>query len=167
MWHWKRRAQELEGERRRLAKSLPKRMAATIGRLHIPLLRELCEAAGHEDLSLIDDLLHGFPITGPLDAGGVGVPVEGGKRTHGRPAHGAAPDVEMLRSRCQEINTRTLASAVPDACAKDVWQKTKAEETAGMVGALRQIHELDLSKVLLVRRFGVETWSSQQGRKAT
>ena len=49
--------------------------------------------------------------------------------------------------------------------AKDVWQKTKAEEKAGIVGALRQTHELDLSKVLLVRRFGVETWSSQQGRK--
>ena len=152
---WERRAVELEPQRQAFMSELPPRMAATVRKLHIPLLAEMCSAAGHEDARLTSDIVRGFPVVGAMDAGGVGTRVAGGLRTGGRPAGGHVPDLAALRAQCRQRNEETLRRATPGPHAAGVWQRTKKERAAGTVGPFVPIEQVDLDEVLLVRRFGV------------
>ena len=161
---WRRRAQELEAERRKFVARLPKRLRATVGKLHIPLLREMLLACGHEDIALIEDILKGFPVTGPMCAGGVGVQEAGGVRTHRKPAHDVVPDIQELKASCRERNQQTLQQARVDQHAGEIWEKSKEERKKGMLGHFIPLEDLDLDEVLLVHRFAVEQ-TNARGRK--
>ena len=63
-------------------------MQSTTGRLHIPLLAELLEAARHHDQDLLDDFRHGFPVIGEMTAGGPGKAGSGRALRAGKQAHG-------------------------------------------------------------------------------
>jgi len=159
--YWRRRAVALEEERKLFFSKLPSWKRATVGKIHMPLLAEMLEEAGHTDMHLIRDLVVGFKVVGELDAGEQGVSVEGGRLCHGKPAHFEVPCLEELRASCSEINRLTLAQATPCEHAEAVWKKTKEEVDKGLIINMRSIEEADLNKVLLVRRFGI----SQQGVK--
>jgi len=124
------------------------------------LLVEMLEAAGHTDELLVHDLLHGFAVIGEMDAGGQGVAVEGGKRSHGKPARFEVPDLGELKAACEAINRQTIAHAAPDENAAAVWAKTKEEERKGLISQLQPLEAVDLKEVLLVRRFGVCQWGA-------
>ena len=109
--HWTFRAASLEPERRQMMSELPSHLLPTVGRIHVPLLREMLEAAGHEDATLIDDMVEGFRVIGELTAGGLGKTVEGGKLRGGRPAHGRVPDLERLRKNCLQLNQENNSQA--------------------------------------------------------
>ena len=76
----------LEPERQAIAAQLPTRMRDTVGRLHIPLIREMAEAAEFEDTEFVPALVQGFPLTGPLHAGGVGRKLDQPRIAHGKKA---------------------------------------------------------------------------------
>ena len=152
--HWRRRAGELEADRALLASQLPMRLGPTIGKLHIPLLREMLLAACHEDTSLVDDLVAGFPVTGEMHTGGLGTACEEGRGARGVCMGGVAPQLERLRRDCRRVNERTLARAVPCELAGVIWEKTSEESARGMIGPLVPIGQVDLGEVLLVHRFG-------------
>ena len=157
---WEGRAKKLEPLRQKVARGLPRRMQATVKKLHLPLLAEMCTAADHEDTNLVADIMFGFKVTGTLDAGGVGQWIEGGVGTHGRPLHNNVPDLQELRSRCAEINARTLQNARPDALAESVWSKVKEEIKEEKIGKPVPVDDVDLDRILLVHRFGIEQVSS-------
>eukprot|EP00959_Pyramimonas_sp_CCMP1952_P167433 3499541-Pyramimonas_sp.AAC.1 len=68
-------------------------------------------ASGHADTTYVDDLLRGFPLTETLRAGGLGVDVQGGVRSRGRPGLGGGALLSDLKQRCAEISARTFGRA--------------------------------------------------------
>ena len=113
--YWRRRAAAFGSERRRIAAALPPRMRDTIGRLHIPLIRELAAAAEFEDGDFLNALTRGFPLTGDLHAGGVGRRLQEPHVAHGKKAAGRyVPTLNDLRARCPQINAATLTRRPPD-----------------------------------------------------
>ena len=75
---WKERARALEPELEAFRATLPCHLSCTVGRLHLPLLKEMLEASKHGDKALVDDLIHGFKVAGEMDAGGLGKSQDGG-----------------------------------------------------------------------------------------
>ena len=158
--YWETRAEALEPARRRWRLGLPDHARPILGKLHFPLIAEMLRAAGHEDTDFLADLQRGFPVAGPIHAGGVGVPDPAGRLAHGRPAYGRCPDLELLKSRRCEINEKTIRSAKPGPEAAAVWSKHKQEISNGKAGPAVPVDEADLTEILLVERFGVEEWRS-------
>ena len=156
MQHWRQRASALDGERSAWKRDLPHKLAPTLGKLHVPLLREMLRAAEHDDRDFLVDLMQGFPVSGPVHAGGIGRAFQRPRLVHGRPVLGEAPRLEDLQQHCWAINQRTLAKAAPGPFAREVWEKHKQELRAGKVGPPLPLQAVDLHNVLLVERFGVQ-----------
>ena len=135
---WAKRAQELEPARDLFRRGLPPHLHCTVGKIHVPLLRELLQAAGHKHDSFLEDLTHGFPVVGEMSAGGIGRAVDGGVKRGGKPAHGLVPCMDEFRGRCRENNLRTIARARVDAHSAEVCSKTKKEIAKGQVRELRR-----------------------------
>ena len=71
------------------------------GRIHIPLLREICRDAGVADDDLLKDLRDGFLITGELRTGGNGIPCPDGRKSNGRRASKFdTPSMKELKNSC-------------------------------------------------------------------
>ena len=157
---WTKRAFELQAQREAFRAELPEHLMCTVGRIHVPLMREMLLEAGHEDKHFLDDLLDGFPVVGEMGAGGIGREAPGGVKRGGKPAHGVVPPMEDFRASCRETNLRTIARARADDHSRDVWEKTKKEVEKGQVRDLRPLEEVDLSTVLLTHRFGIEQTGS-------
>ena len=134
-----------------------------LGRFDPFLLQELLAEAGHVDWSYVDDLMSGFPISGVLSVGGVGIDVPGGLRCKSATPNTCLPSLRDLQSRCSEINRETIARArnrVPMThedwlLAEEVWKQTEKDIAEGRAGAPISLHEVDLSEVLLVDSFGI------------
>ena len=109
--YWCERSAALQEECRQWRKKLPKAYAPTLGKLHFPLLREMLIASGHDDRYLLYCLEHGFPVSGPMNGGGVADHLPGGQFVHGKPAHGVCPRLDELRGKCSQMNKKTLAEA--------------------------------------------------------
>ena len=122
---WRRKAVELQPTREEMKRALPRRLRATIGKLHVPLLEEMLGAVGYGDADLCADLVRGFPVCGEMHCGGMGKRVEGGRKAGGKPARGKIPELACLQARCAEINAATLARAKLGPLAAEVWEKTK------------------------------------------
>ena len=134
-----------------------------LGRLDPMALEGLLEEGQHADEHLLRDLIAGFPITGEVGVGGLGVDIPGGVLSGGRKSvHGPLPLVE-LRARCQVINQSTLRRALRRAprtdadhrVAREVWQKTQKDIELGRAGAPMELHKVNLNEVLLVEAFGI------------
>ena len=132
-------------------------MRDTIGRLHIPLIRELAAAAEFEDGDFVPALMRGFPLTGDLHAGGVGRALKEPHVAHGKKAAGRyVPTLSDLRARCPQINAATLARRPPDAeVAALVWEMSLKEQAEGRLGPFVELDQVNLQEILLVPRFGV------------
>ena len=154
---WLRRAKELQPERVALAKILPPRMRKTIGRLHLPLIWALATAAGFEDTDFVEALKFGFPLTGPLHAGGVGRHLDHPRLARGKKEGSRyVPSLFELREQCETLNRITLARPPPDdKVAWQVWEKSLQEVEDGRLGPLKDVASLPLGQILLVPRFGV------------
>ena len=124
---------------------------------------EMLQACHHKDENYIQDLVDGFPLTGNISAGGLGRPVEGGLRVHGKPGQGGAEDVNLLQRKCRELNQSTIAHArarVPTSeedltLAHKAWEKLQQDIALGRAGQPQQLEEVDLDRILLVDTFGV------------
>ena len=53
--------------------TVDERILPVVSRLHVPLIQHLCALIEFEDTLLPTRLMHGFPLTGPLDSCGIGV----------------------------------------------------------------------------------------------
>ena len=104
MRKWSTRKAELEPIQRNFHNSLPAERRATLGELNVFLMVDMLQACNHSDVNYIQDLVDGFPLTGNISAGGLGRPVEGGLRVHGKPGQGGAEDVSLLQRKCRELN---------------------------------------------------------------
>ena len=62
--HWAQRANDLHQERSRFVIGLPNHVRPILGKMHVPLIAEMLEAAGHEDEFFLRDL-QGGPVAGP------------------------------------------------------------------------------------------------------
>ena len=162
---WKERARALEPELEAFRATLPCHLSCTVGRLHLPLLKEMLEASNHGDKGLLDDLIHGFTVAGEMDAGGLGKSQDGGIKRGGKPAHGVVPCMVSFKARCLELNKRTVARARVNEHAEAIWRKTLQEAEQGVIMNLRPLHEVDLSEVLLTERFGVVQPTAEGGSK--
>ena len=158
--YWEARAVALEPARRRWRLGLLDHVRPILGKLHFPLIAEMLRAAGHQYEEFLADLQRGFPVAGPIHAGGVGTPDPAGRLAHGRPAQGRCPDLELLKTQNCEINRTTIRSAKPGKEAAAVWPKHKQEINIGKAGPAVPVEEANLSDILLVERFGVEEWRS-------
>ena len=152
--YWKSRAHALEPARREWRASLPAERQAVSGKLHFPLIKEMLAASGHTDSTFSLHLEHGFPVAGPIDAGGAGIPDLYGRLAHGRPAAGVCPNIDQLRTACNEVNAETIGRARPGLQGNAVWAKHKQEVLKVDV----QVHlsGFDTERCLLVDRFGLE-----------
>ena len=153
---WKSRARALRKEQEAWRARLPLKFRQVVGKLHVPLLREMLAAACHEDSTFLEDLEHGFPVAGPLHAGGLGEQLDEPRLVHGKPANGVRPDLQVLLAKCAKINERTIARAAPCKQAAAVWAKHKQEILEGKVGKPIRLNAVNIAHVLLVERFGVE-----------
>ena len=91
--YWRKRAEALRPEQVAWCKRLPVEARPILGKLHFPLLKEMLAAASHKDTTFLLHLEWGFPVSGPLDAGGAGVPDALGRLCHGKLAWGVCPDL--------------------------------------------------------------------------
>ena len=151
---WKERARALEPELEAFRATLPCHLSCTVGRLHLPLLKEMLEASNHGDKGLLDDLIHGFTVAGDMDAGGLGKSQDGGIKRGGKPWPRSRPGAwSVARARVNEH-------------AEAIWRKTLQEAEQGVIMNLRPLQEVDLSEVLLTERFGVVQPTAEGGSKA-
>ena len=136
---------------------------ATTGKIDPFLLDKMIKASKHIDHQYAEDFLAGFPVSGVVDAKGTGTITEGGQLTHGRPAHGRVPVLDDLKSRCTEINERTIRMArsrIPRMrqnakLAGDMWEKICLERSKGRISAPIEIEQFPMGEALLVDTFGV------------
>ena len=154
--YWLLRSERRQKARVEWAARLPPKVQPVLGKIHFPLLEEMLKSAGHNDVHFVEDLQRGFPVSGPIRAGGVGRPCADGCLVHGRPAKGACPDLAELYDHCEDINMATLARIRPGKFASEVWGKHKKEMSEGKVGPSIPVDQLDLRDKLLLERFGVE-----------
>ena len=69
--HWASRKEALAEEWESVRRKLPEHVQSVLGpRKNILLLREMLEAAGSPDVSLVDCLLQGFPLGGQFSRSG-------------------------------------------------------------------------------------------------
>ena len=72
-----------------------------LGRFDPFLLQELLAEAGHVDWSYVVDLMSGFPISGVLNVGGVGIDVPGGLRCKSATPNTCLPSLRDLSKTLQ------------------------------------------------------------------
>ena len=135
----------------------------TIGKVDPFSLNSMVKASGTLDQQYVEDFLEGFPVTGVVSAQGTGYLIRGGQYTHGRPAHGVVPNLEHLRSRCMEINSKTIRRAqarVPgtedeNKLAWATWEKVLSDTEKGRLGEPMDISDFPMHDGLLVDTFGI------------
>ena len=143
--------------------SLPVEKQQVVGKLNPFLLEEMLDHAGHADKQFVTNLLEGFPVTGTVGVGGLGEDIPGGQRSRGRPGGTGPLPLEELRKQCAEMNEDTLRKArgrLPRCSeewvlAEAVWNKTSKDIESGRAGAPCELHDVDLSRLLLVDCFGI------------
>ena len=136
---------------------------STVGKLDPFILTSMIKASGHIDRDYVEGLLTGFPITGSVDSCGTGTPIPGGQRSHRRPAYGVVPQLNELRSKCKEINQKTVKRAqsrIPKTVeehklASATWEKVLTETAKGRTGLPVDLESFDLEEGLLVDTFGI------------
>ena len=84
--YWRTRKEALRSAREQYVANLPDERKGTLGKLDLFILAEMLQQIDHTDHDFVSDLAKGFPITGDLPSGGLGTPIDGGQRVHGRPA---------------------------------------------------------------------------------
>ena len=143
--------------------SLTEDQKATAGKIDPFLLDQMVKTSRHVDHQYVKDFLAGFPVSGVVDAKGTRTSIEGGQLTHGRPAHGKMPVLDDLKSRCAEINERTLRMAqarIPKMrqegkLAADMWEKIGLERSKGRISEPMNLDQFRMGEALLVDTFGV------------
>ena len=59
----------------------------------------------------MESFLKGFPVTDFLEGYGTGTFIPGGPKTHGKPANGSQPDINVLKQKCRQVNEETIRKA--------------------------------------------------------
>ena len=147
----------------RWRQSLPEKQQKVIGKLDPVSLHSLLDKAQHKDRFYLRDLLQGFPITGKVDVGGLGVDIPGGILSRVRKLVDGPLPLQELRSRCAQINQSTLRRALkrfPQTASEvriagEVWRKTQKDIELGRAGTPMELHEVNLEDILLVEAFGI------------
>ena len=84
---------------------------ATLCKIDTLLLQELIDKTGHADTRYVEDLKEGFPITGWISTGNLGIEIPGGQRVNAKPGMGGPKPIEHLKQQCWARNMATLRSA--------------------------------------------------------
>ena len=132
---WRDHKEKARVHNEKLREGLSADMQGTVGNLDPFMIDDMLKAAKHVDTVYTHDLLGGFSVTGEVSCSGTGQIVPGGRLVHGKPGHGSAPNIESLKSRCKEINARTIKRAlqrVPRTdeemeVATETWKKVVAD----------------------------------------
>ena len=145
------------------AANLPSTRQGTLGKLDLFVLSVMLTSINYQDTEFTNDLAQGFPITGNLPSGGLGAPIPGGQRVHGRPGLGGAEDLSKLRAKCGAINAKTIEAAKRKAplamedteLARGTWEKFLKDVAANRAGAPVDLELVCLGDKLLVDTFGI------------
>ena len=140
--HWEVEATRWKSALEGFRSNLPAESKPTVGKIDPFILTSMLRASGHIDQTYVEALLSGFPLTGKVDAHGVGKNVPGGQRAHGKPAFGVVPNLDDLQSRCQTLNAKTIKRAqarIPHTdeqhrLAVATWEKLLSETENGRIG---------------------------------
>ena len=108
---WSKRKAELAAVNQSYRSTLKPSEQQVVGKLDLFLLQEMIDASQHVGRDYAQALAQGFAVTGDLDDGSLGVPIEGEQRVHGKPGLGGAPPLSDLKQHCRAINERTLRVA--------------------------------------------------------
>ena len=120
---------------------------AIAGHINTAFVRRMCNVVeGWEDMQLADDILTGSRLLGDVEHRGIW------------PTRRLQPEmsIDEWRKRISNINKRVLRSMQPSELDEGVWKKTEEEIDRGFLGQPVDLEEIDLSKVCLIPRFGVE-----------
>ena len=162
--HWQTVKQKSADRVQAWRSSLREDQLHVIGKLDLVLIQALLEESHHADKEFVHDLIRGFPVTGKVGIGGLGVDIPGGLLSRGRPAvHGPMP-LESLRRKCKMLNEVTIQRAAARkprdqqelAIAREVWRKTTKDIELGRAGEPLELHEVNLQEILLVEAFGIQ-----------
>ena len=162
--HWQTVKQKSADRVQAWRSSLREDQLHVIGKLDLVLIQALLEESHHADKEFVHDLIRGFPVTGKVGIGGLGVDIPGGLLSGGRPAvHGPMP-LESLRRKCKMLNEVTIQRAAARkprdqqelAIAREVWRKTTKDIELGRAGEPLELHEVNLQEILLVEAFGIQ-----------
>ena len=161
--HWRKRKEDLRLLNDKFYAGLHHDLLGTLGKLDPFLLSEMIAQADHVDADYVRDLLQGFPITGEVPCCGTGSYIPGGQRVHQKRGTGAAPPLEHLKSRCKELNQKTIAKAQAKRpltseeweLAERTWNKVVSDLEAGRVGEPFDLQDAALDDCLLVDTFGI------------
>ena len=116
-----------------------------------PLWRELAEETGFTDANCVESFRHGAPVLGLIPAAASAEPHE----------YPQCEDVTVLAGQCAERNRELVASLRQDKHEEFPVKQTEADAALGRMTTAGPVSELDLSRVVLARRF-----SREQGLKA-
>jgi hypothetical protein len=134
------------GKAKKWLRSADKRIRKVSRGVNGPLLEELATLTGFGDASCVQAFREGAPILGPLPAADSAV-------EHQYPA---AESTEMLAKTCLERNKALLASLKQDKHQEFLMEQTLSDADCGRMTKPVPLELLDLSGILLARRFSRE-----------
>ena len=122
---------------------------AVIGSVNGPLLRQLLEATGYDDVAVIDMLLEGAPFVGQFDNGSTNEP----------------PSVDQLWLRRQASNKTLLADLREGELAQELLQLTRDDAAKHRMTEPVLLQHTSIKDCLLHPRFAVSQQKSNGKRK--
>jgi len=116
-----------------------------------PLFETMAEFTKFVDGDTPEVFRHGASVVGTLTCSGLGTPK----------CYPAPKSVDELAGSCYDKNVKLLKSLrpVPESHAVELLTQLEAETKSGRMSGATAVEELDLSSVLLARRFGVDQGS--------
>ena len=151
---WTQRKLQLAGANEAYRNTLDATQQATLGKIDVLLLQELIEKTNHADKQYVEDLKVGFPVTGRISSGNLGIKIEGGQRVNAKPGLGGPKPLERLKQQCWERNMTTLAAAEARAAQQvhdtdllwKSWDKLQQDIARGVAGPPQEIHAINLEE---------------------
>ena len=104
----------------------------------------------------MEDLKVGFPVTGRISSGDLGVAIEGGQRVNAKPGLGGPKPLELLKQQCRARNMATLAAAEARATKQledtellwKSWDKLQQDIARGVAGPPQDLSTIDRKSVV-------------------
>ncbi|KAF4650022.1 hypothetical protein FOL47_001511, partial [Perkinsus chesapeaki] len=145
-----RRAESLQAEATRLRETMHPDVQKVAGHINIPLLKELLSICEYPDVSLADDMLHGFGVIGDIKvADGVFAPIQ---------EHSPAELSRQELFAKAELEREELISKIQSrSFDPDVWNGTMRETEDGLLEGPLTIEETQgrYGKFVLAQRFPI------------
>ena len=144
---WAMLAEELSSENRRLMEDASARRADILAGKRLALMKRLLVDSGHQDTNLVDDITHGFDLTGPLPEANV-------FRKKFRPATIPCAELRKIAPSCRKALLSAVKSSGDPELDQGLMDATRKELNKGfIIGPLTE-DALPISATL-TRRFAV------------